>query len=664
MVTFEILAKDGAGRVGRLTTAHGAVTTPALLPVVNPNRPLITPRELRSVFGAEILITNSYILRRTPELAAEVRRLGVHRLLDWDGPIMTDSGTFQSYVYGGVSVEPQEIIAFQRDIGVDIGTILDLFTVPDATHAEAESDLTETLIRARAAADIKGEMALAATVQGGIYPDLREKMATSYASIAADVHPIGGVVPLMEGQRYGTLAEVIVAAKRALDPSRPVHLFGAGHPHVFALAALLGCDLFDSAAYAKFAKEDRMIFPTGTRHLADITDLACPCPVCSTHQAGELRAASPAVRERLLAEHNLYVSFAEIRQVRQALREGTLWELVAQRCRAHPTLLDGLRHALANNRWIESLEPISKPSAFFYSGSDSLDRPEVLRARERLRDRFVPRGDIELYEAGRPYSVRLGPHMDAIRARPAEPCVATIFGVVPLVLDETYPFAQCVEPDAIDADASARAWASAEEQARHWGVRLRKQALHEPAPAAPATALPSTSPAWDERRIAALCDWQFGPGAAKALLGEGTIRLRKSPSTGRVRNVFVDDAHILSLRASDGLFTLKLAGARRLHQCLPRPTMRVVVDPDTASFAREGKNVFAKFVRAVDPGLRAKDESLVVTPDDEFLAVAQLVLAPSEATRMKAGVAASVREGAAAPAHKAGRGEADDDEDV
>ena len=93
-----------------------------------------------------------------------------------------------------------------------------------------------------------------------------------------DVHPIGGVVPLMEQYRFAELVDVIVASKKGLDPSRPVHLFGAGHPMVFALAALLGCDMFDSASYAKFARDDRFMFPEGTASLQDMKDLSLPLP--------------------------------------------------------------------------------------------------------------------------------------------------------------------------------------------------------------------------------------------------------------------------------------------------------------------------------------------------------------------------------------------------
>src|SRR5206468_12672908 len=124
--------------------------------------------------------TNSYIIRKSQALRERALAEGVHRLIDWDGPVMTDSGTFQMYVYGKVSVQPDEIVAFQRDIGVDVGTILDIFSTPDRTAEEARADMDVTLERALSATAIKGDMAVAGTVQGGVHPELRTECARRY----------------------------------------------------------------------------------------------------------------------------------------------------------------------------------------------------------------------------------------------------------------------------------------------------------------------------------------------------------------------------------------------------------------------------------------------------------------------------------------------------
>jgi len=153
---------------------------------------------------------------------------------------------------------------------------------------------------------------------------------------------------------------------------------------------------------------------------------------------------------------------------------------------------------------------------------------------------------------------------------------------------------------------------------------------------------------WNLLRTRATADVQFGRGAADALLG-GEVRYVVSKNTRKVRNVIVDGEHVLSLRAEDGLFTLKGAGARRLWKSFPRPQLRVFVEPDAVPFAREGKNVFAKFVVDADPDIRPGDEVLVVSPGDELCAVARAAMNRREMLAFRRGVAAHVREGVPPP---------------
>ena len=92
---FEIKYKDAAGRIGKLYTNHGNVTTPTLLPVINPNKIIISPKEMKKFFDIQMVITNSYIIRRHEKLKQKALEKGIHDLIDYQGPIMTDSGTFQ-----------------------------------------------------------------------------------------------------------------------------------------------------------------------------------------------------------------------------------------------------------------------------------------------------------------------------------------------------------------------------------------------------------------------------------------------------------------------------------------------------------------------------------------------------------------------------------------
>ncbi|WP_415380307.1 tRNA guanosine(15) transglycosylase TgtA [Halosimplex sp. TS25] len=398
---FEVDRYDAAGRLGELEVPRAGVTveTPALLPVINPHLQTVTPAQLESEFGAEILITNSYVLYGSDDLRDPVEQQGLHELLDFSGAIVTDSGSFQLAEYGEIDVTNEEILNFQHDIGSDVGTPVDIPTPPDASREQAEDELATTQDRLTTAAEVDtGDMLVNAPVQGSTYPDLREEAGAHAAQSGLDVFPVGAVVPMMNEYRYADLVDVVAAAKRGLPESAPVHLFGAGHPMMFALAVALGCDLFDSAAYAIYARDDRYMTVRTTEHLEDLEYFPCSCPVCTTHTPAELEAMDGEERERLLAEHNLHVSYGELRTIKQAIRRGSLMELVEARARSHPAMLDGYRALLEHADQLERTDPVSKDTFFHLSG-ESAQRPEVLRHRQRL-DRLEPRGDSVLLTEG------------------------------------------------------------------------------------------------------------------------------------------------------------------------------------------------------------------------------------------------------------------------
>jgi 7-cyano-7-deazaguanine tRNA-ribosyltransferase len=402
------------------------VETPALLPVVNPNYGTIPPSELADTFGAEILITNAYIIHSNEELREAALADGLHDMLGFDGAIMTDSGSFQLAEYGEIDVSTEEILTFQHEIGSDVGTPVDVPTPPDADRERAETDLETTQERLAIAEEIDvGDMLVSAPIQGSTFGDLREAAARHADATALDVFPIGAVVPLMNDYRYADVVNVVAAAKRGLGRDAPVHLFGAGHPMMFALAVAMGCDLFDSAAYAIYARDGRYLTVRGTEHLEDLDYLPCSCPVCTEHDTDSLRDLDDEAREAALARHNLHVSFAEIRRIKAAIRSGDLLELVEERARSHPAMLDGYRTLLDHADWLEGDDPASK-GTFFYCSSESARRPEVRRHHDRLDRLDVPE-ELLLTE---------GPHVDRFETswRLVPP-----LGPVPRDLSETYP---------------------------------------------------------------------------------------------------------------------------------------------------------------------------------------------------------------------------------
>ena len=433
---FEILHKDLAGRIGRLSTLHGTVETPLLMPVINPHLPLIPPEELASM-GAEMVITNSYIINQDPDLREGAIERGLHHLLGFPGPIMTDSGAFQLSVYGDIDVLPLEILDFQFAIKSDISVPLDIPTPPDVSRERAESELNITEERLREAAGLKRDALLAGPVQGSTYPDLRERAGRFARELGFDLYPIGGVVPLMEAYRFRDLVDVVVSAKKGLGSGVPVHLFGAGHPMIFALAAAMGCDLFDSAAYALYAREGRYLTVQGTRKLEEMKHLPCSCPVCLKYTQQELMDSPQRSRE--LARHNLYVSLQEIKLVRQSIRDGSLWDLLETRCRSHPRMLDGLKQLASYGDWLEGLDSASK-STFFYLSPESASRPEVIRHGRRI-ERISLKGEVLITDD--PNANPSG-YDNVLNFKPP-------FGPYPTQLSETYPFNAEVPAEADDA---------------------------------------------------------------------------------------------------------------------------------------------------------------------------------------------------------------------
>ena len=427
---FEIDVQDGAARSGQLTIPGRDLTveTPALLPVVNPHRQTVTPARLESTFGAEILITNAYILYGSDEFRERALDEGLHRLYEFDGAIMTDSGSFQLAEYGSLSVETTEILEFQRRIGSDIATPVDIPTPPDAPRERAETDLatTERALADAEAFDADG-MLLNGPLQGSTYADLRRRAATQAYTRGFDIYPVGAMVPLLSAYRYADIVEMVLAAKQGLGTDAPVHLFGAGHPMMFALAVALGCDLFDSAAYALYARDARYLTVSGTERLAELSHLPCSCPICVATTPAELRAHEPTDRTRMLAEHNLYVSYEEMRRIKLAIRQGNLFELLEVRARGHPALLDAYRCLLDHETVLESSDPATKGS-FFQLSAESSRRPEVRRHQDRLSRLAVP-GDSCLLTAGSGHS---DTHDSTWRLLPP-------FGPFPRALSEVYP---------------------------------------------------------------------------------------------------------------------------------------------------------------------------------------------------------------------------------
>ena len=460
---FEIKAKDMRGRVGVLKTKHGNVKTPALMPVIHPRKQAIDVKK----YGADIVITNAYLIYKDEDLKQKAIEEGLHKLINFDGPVMTDSGSFQLSVYGDVDITNKEVIEYQELIGTDIGTSLDIPTAPFVEREKAEDDLEITLERAKEAVDFKKEnnieMLLNSVVQGSTFMDLRQKCASELSKLDADLYPIGAVVPLMESYHYKELVDVVMNSMMHLPDNTARHLMGAGHPMIFALAVAMGCDLFDSAAYILYAEDDRLLSTRGTFKLENLQEMPCSCEVCSKYTPDDLRAMPKKQRRDLIAQHNLHVSFAELRLIRQAIYEGSLMELVEERCRAHPALLDAVRQLSNYAEDLEKYDPRSKKSAFFYTGAESLKRSEVLRHQQKMMEMPKKRDLVVIPPSRKPYSKfisgKLGEfyvygNKGEFDEENTDFMVLDVpFGLIPLEVDELYPLSQSATPKIRDKDS-------------------------------------------------------------------------------------------------------------------------------------------------------------------------------------------------------------------
>ena len=454
-MSFELRDRDLLGRVGLLRTKTGQVNTPAFLPVVNPVSQPIHPRKMMDEFRCQIVITNAYIIKKH---FGDMAKLDVHGLLDYDGVVATDSGGYQILVYGDVEATPEEIIGFQKEIGSDIAVILDVPTGWGVSRSRAEWTVEETLRRAKAALPLieSDDRLWVGPVQGGDHLDLVKRSARAIGSMSFHVHALGSPTQVMERYLFPVLVDMIMAAKLNLPANRPLHLFGAGHPMMFSLAVALGCDMFDSAAYALYARKERYLTTSGTKRLKDLVSLPCSCPICRRINASELREMLRWERVRALTEHNLYVSMAEIDSIRQAISEGTLWELLEVRSRAHPALASALRHLGRYRKALEKDSPSYKGRGVFIFETADLARPEVMRHLRLLESNFEPPKDARillLIQApdAKPYNKAPLFHQlqrtIEVTLESASVDVhlcfyAAPFGVVPLELSETYPLSQ------------------------------------------------------------------------------------------------------------------------------------------------------------------------------------------------------------------------------
>ncbi|MFQ6051514.1 MAG: tRNA guanosine(15) transglycosylase TgtA [Candidatus Hydrothermarchaeota archaeon] len=635
---FEVFYKDGLGRIGEIKTPHGGINTPTLIPVVHPDIKFIPPKETRN-FGAQTIFTNAYIIYNNENLREKAIKEGIHKLMDFEGPIFTDSGSYQLYEYDELEINSLEIFEFQQKIGSDVSVFLDIPTPPFSSKKNAEKDLEETLRRAKESIELKKRYNgnfIMATVQGSTFLDLRNFCSQELGKLEFDMYAIGGVVPLMENYEFSELFKIIMACKKGLPIEKPVHLFGCGHPMIFPFAVLLGCDTFDSASYAIYARDDRLMFANGTFRLKDLEESPCICPVCLEYPLKEIKKLEKRDKELLIAKHNLYVSFLELKRVKQAIKNGSLWELVEERCRVHPKLLEALRIIREEIEFIERYDPVVKNRAFFFTGTESCYRPEVYRFYKRLFTRYKPSSNKLLMvfnEKNEKIARNYWREYNVVFIRPPF--------LVPIEIEDVYPLMQSVLPSVLDKETIEFTLGKIKEYLKfNFDEIYQIGDFVDYGRFEPDYGFNEKNEEFSSIKIEKLIDFQFGSGIGKFFSKFDFRKGRK----GRIKYL-IDGEDVVATLRTDGTFSLSFLGAKILHDSLEFPKYRVVISEEAEKFVKEGKSAFSKFVVDADMNIRPQEEVLVVNKNDSLLGVGRSILSSEEMMRFKRGVAVKVRHG-------------------
>ena len=353
---FELIGTDGAARRGRITTAHGTVETPTFMPVgTAATVKAMTPDAVRAT-GAEIVLGNTYHLMLRPG-AARIERLGgLHKFMNWPGPILTDSGgfqvmslaalrkiteqgvTFQSHIDGSAhELTPERAMEIQRQLDATITMVLDECTPFPAEPDVAAESMRRSMRwaeRCRTSFVARPGYGLFGIVQGSIYPELREESAAALTSIGFEGYAVGG---LAVGEGQDAMFATIEATAPHLPSDRPRYLMGVGTPDDLVGAVARGIDMFDCVMPTRSGRTGKAFTRRGpvnirnARHLDDPRPLdeTCHCPACRDFSRAYLHhlwRADEMLGPMLLSWHNIAWYQTLMREMRAAIEAGRFGE--------------------------------------------------------------------------------------------------------------------------------------------------------------------------------------------------------------------------------------------------------------------------------------------------------------------------------------------------
>ena len=353
-LTFTIAATDGQARTGTLETAHGVVRTPAFMPVGTAGTVKgVSPEAVRDL-GADIILGNTYhlMLRPTAERIAGLG--GLHKFMNWSGPILTDSGgfqvmslaklrkmseegvTFQSHIDGSShELTPERSMEIQALLGSDVVMSFDECTPYPATHEVAAESMRLSMRwarRSREAFQRAPGRGLFGIVQGGVHEDLRLESVAALTDIGFEGYSIGG---LAVGEGQEEMFRVLDFTTPALPQDKPRYLMGVGKPDDIVGAVQRGVDMFDCVMPTRSGRTGQAFTRRGTvniknaRHMDDPRpiDENCPCPACKNYSRAYLThlfRAKELFGYTLLTLHNLTYYQQIMAGLRAAIADGEL----------------------------------------------------------------------------------------------------------------------------------------------------------------------------------------------------------------------------------------------------------------------------------------------------------------------------------------------------
>src|SRR4030042_2832344 len=348
--TYKITSRDERARAGIFSTPHGDLLTPLFAPVgTQATVKSVTPAQLVQL-NAGLILANTYHLYLRPGDEVISQLGGLHTFMHWDRPILTDSGgfqvfsladsrkidpdgvTFKSHIDGSMHrITPEKSIAIQENLGADIIMAFDECSSPyDLAKNEAALERTHAWAERCAKAKTRPDQALFGIIQGGIFPELRQRSAEFLSSLDLPGYAIGG---LSVGETKSGHISMLEVVDTLLPEDKPRYLMGVGSPEDLVRGVQRGVDIFDCVLPTRLARHHAAITRTGRLNLANARyssekspiDASCACYTCMNFSSAYIRhlvLAKEILGATLLTIHNLYVLLSLMHDIRQAIIEG------------------------------------------------------------------------------------------------------------------------------------------------------------------------------------------------------------------------------------------------------------------------------------------------------------------------------------------------------